>query len=44
VVSIVQGDPNFEEELPEVIRRVKEAKVAGINLPEDLMMLLMAKM
>ena len=27
-----------------MIRRVNEAKVAGINLPEDLMMLLMAKM
>lgn len=44
VLSIVGGDPNFEEQLPEVIHRVRDAKGAGINLPEDLMMLLEAKM
>lgn len=43
VLSIVGGDPNFEEQLLEMIHQVNEAKCGGIFLPEDLEMMLEAK-
>ena len=38
------GNTNFEEQLPEIVQKVNEAKIAGIFLPDDLLMMLEAKM
>lgn len=43
VLNILKSQPSFEEQLPDVIRRVCEAREAGINLPKDLMMMIDAK-
>ena len=43
VLSIVSGDPSYEEVLNEVSNEIKDAKSGGIRLPEDLEMMLEAK-